>query len=447
MASAAATADPYPSNMPLTPRESDNEDQGEQSHTTGRKRSASEMEDEAGPSKQSRTSEGERDVPETIEAEVNSDFFIDCPYRPKRVKAGKHRASAVDDVHVNQDAPSLAPHLKITYAVRPGQKWAKLGKFKNAKFKDPFVVVYSAGQIVYVNRHNPIPPSPPADATEDEKLQYDKENLWVGLITEFRAENQEKVYVRVFWLYWPEELPMGRQPYHGKRELVLSNHVDIIEAQTIASHAEISQWDENDDSNKTVLQERYWRQTLDLTKLSGDPNTALSKLRTFCICGGYDNPNVDMYQCHTVGCGMWNHEACLTKAIEERAWEKFKKGALTNEVQEKDESKGLVQKMGETIANVVHRFGADGVHAKAPSETVAISKGNKKLKASSSGKKPWTGKLEGKINKVQRDGEDDTHYATVTQHVATSSSKSSAGFEPKIWQMKMSCLNCGQALN
>ena len=133
MASAAATADSYPSNMPLTPRESDNEDQGEQSYTNGRKRSASEMEDEAGPSKQPRISEGERDVPETIEAEASSDFFIDCPYRPKRVKAGKHRASAVDDVHISQDAPSLAPQLKINYAVRPGSKWAKLGKFKNAK--------------------------------------------------------------------------------------------------------------------------------------------------------------------------------------------------------------------------------------------------------------------------------------------------------------------------
>lgn len=312
--------------------------------------------------------------------------------------------------------------------------------------KDPFVVVYSAGQIVYVNRHNPIPPSPPADATEEEKLQYDKENLWVGLISEFRAENQEKVYVKVFWLYWPEELPMGRQPYHGKRELVLSNHVDVIEAQTIASHAEISQWDENDDSNKTVLQERYWRQTLDLNKL-GDPKRALSKLRQFCICGGYDNPNVDMYQCHTVGCGLWNHEECLTRAIEEGAWEKFKKGALTHEVSEKDESKGLVQKVGDTIAHVVHRFGKDGVQPESPSQTVAISKGNKKFKAVTGGKKPWAGKLEAKINKVQREGEDDTHYATVTQYVPTASGKSSVGFEPKIWQMKMNCLNCGHALN
>lgn len=310
-------------------------------------------------------------------------------------------------------------------------------------------MIYSSGQIVYVNRHTPVRPCPPAEATEDEKLQYDKENLWVGLISDFRAENQEKVYARVFWLYWPEELPMGRQPYHGKRELVLSNHVDIIEAQAIASHAEISQWDENDDSNKTVLQERYWRQTLDLNKLARNPDHALSKLRQFCICGGYDNPSLDMYQCHKVGCGMWNHEACLVKAIEERAWEKFKKGALTHEVQEREESKGLAQKVGEAVSHLADRvFGKDEVKAEPQSTTTAITKGNKKLKAATDKQKPWTGKLQGQIIKVERGGADDTHYATVTQYVPKSSSKSApSDFEPEIWQMKMSCLKCGEALN
>lgn len=119
--------------MPLTPRESDNEDQVESSAMNGRKRSASEMEDEAGPSKQLAAGEGEREVRETIEAEVSSDFIIECPYRPKRVKPGKEKASETDDVSIHQDAPSLAPHLKINFAVRPGQKWTKLGKFKNAK--------------------------------------------------------------------------------------------------------------------------------------------------------------------------------------------------------------------------------------------------------------------------------------------------------------------------
>ncbi|KAK5218839.1 hypothetical protein LTR47_011659 [Exophiala xenobiotica] len=311
-----------------------------------------------------------------------------------------------------------------------------MGKYKNAKF--------------YVNRHTPVRPSPPAEASEDDKLQYDKENLWVGLISDFRAETHEKVYVRVFWLYWPEELPVGRQPYHGKRELILSNHVDIIQAQTIASHAEISYWDENDDSNKTVLQERYWRQTLDLRKLTGDPSRALSKLRQFCICGRYDNPNLDMYQCHKVGCGTWNHEACLAKAIKEQAWEKFKRGTLIHEVQKREESKGLAQNGGEAVSYLADWvFGKDEVKAGPQSSTTAIiTNGKRKLKVGAHDKRPWIGKLQGQVTKVEPGGADDTHYTTVTQYVPKSSSKSApSDFEPKIWHIMMGCLKCGASLN
>lgn len=266
----------------------------------------------------------------------------------------------------------------------------------------------------------------------------------MGLISEFRAENPEKVYVRVFWLYWPEELPMGRQSYHGKRELVLSNHADIIEAQTIASHAEISHWDENDDSNKTVLQERYWRQTFDLKKLATDPRNALSKLRKFCICGGYDNPGVDMYQCHKSGCGMWNHEGCLLADLEERAWENFKKGDLIHE----EENKSFTKKVSERIEQLVEiGLGKGEVQDEAQSGTISTAKGNKKAKSTPGGKKPWAGKLKAQIAKGQNLGEEGAHQAFVTQFVPTASSKATPQFEPKEWNMKLSCLKCRQPLN
>jgi hypothetical protein len=57
---------------------------------------------------------------------------------------------------------------------------------------------------------------------------------WVGRIIDIRASDAQNVFARVFWLYWPEELPSGtvlegkkvrgRQPYHGKHELIASNH-------------------------------------------------------------------------------------------------------------------------------------------------------------------------------------------------------------------------------
>lgn len=310
---------------------------------------------------------------------------------------------------------------------------------------NPVVVIYTSGQVVYVNRRFPIPESPPSDATEDERLQYDQENFWVGLISEFRAESPDKVYVKVYWLYWPDELPEGRQPYHGKRELVLSNHVDIIDASTIATHAEISFWDENDDSNKNVLQERYWRQTYDLKKAARDPRNALSKLRKFCTCGKYDNPNVEMYQCHKpqVGCGLWNHQGCLVKELEERAWNQFLTGTLTHE---REEDQTLSQKVGGLIKPLVALAG--GAKDDKVQQVAEARKGSKRAKQSAKGQKPWFGKLKANIETV--DG--NVFNATVTQLVPTPASASANGkgghrFEPKEWRMKLNCLRCGESLN
>lgn len=58
---------------------------------------------------------------------------------------------------------------------------------------------------------------------------------WVAKILEIRAQNEQHVYARVYWMYWPDELPAGtqvgrktirggRQPYHGQHELIASNH-------------------------------------------------------------------------------------------------------------------------------------------------------------------------------------------------------------------------------
>lgn len=59
-------------------------------------------------------------------------------------------------------------------------------------------------------------------------------------------------------MYWPEELPGGREKYHGKNELVASNHMEIIDAMTVSDRAEIVQWGEKDDD--PMLTGLYWRQ-------------------------------------------------------------------------------------------------------------------------------------------------------------------------------------------
>jgi hypothetical protein len=70
----------------------------------------------------------------------------------------------------------------------------------------------------------------------NERLQPKKksEDDWVARILEIRASDEHHVYARVYWMYWPDELPQGthdgkkavqgRQPYHGQNELIASNH-------------------------------------------------------------------------------------------------------------------------------------------------------------------------------------------------------------------------------
>ncbi|KAJ9615850.1 hypothetical protein H2200_001927 [Cladophialophora chaetospira] len=471
MASIAPATESYPS--PVTPQESETDESLPSAPMSSRKRSASEMaEDDADrkpiekhyprgmtarkkpvvdkeeKKKGKKRSTAHADQ-ETIEAEatVDTTFLVECPAWPES-KRYLARVARGEDLYTERVSPSLAggSQLDIAFAVKPGSHWSDLQRFKNAKFKDPVEVIYSAGHIVYVNRNFPVPAAPSADASEEEKLAFDKENLWCGVVEEFRAASQEKVYVRLFWLYWPEELPMGRQPYHGKRELVLSNHVDIIEAQSIACHADISHWDENDDSNKTVLSERFWRQTYDLTKRSGSSHNALSKLRKFCVCGGYDTPELDMYQCHKVGCGMWNHHACLIADVEERAWEKFKKGQLTDELPDTEEHKSLTQKITDTVGHMVEKgLGKSEVKDEAHSESISSS--GKKAKSATAGKKPWSGKLAATITKIQKSSDETIHRATVTQLVPASNSKARPSYVPQDWSVELNCLRCHQALN
>lgn len=65
-------------------------------------------------------------------------------------------------------------------------------------------------------------------------LRLKSDDDWVARILEIRASDEHHVYARVYWMYWPDELPAntldgkkyvsGRQPYHGQNELIASNH-------------------------------------------------------------------------------------------------------------------------------------------------------------------------------------------------------------------------------
>jgi len=117
------------------------------------------------------------------------------------------------------------------------------------------------------------------------------------------------VFLRIEWLYRPEDLPTGRQPYHGTSEVIPSNHMQIIDALTVDGKVEALQhFDENDDMGVTKQPEDlFWRQTFDCT------TGKLSSLRRYCRCKGYANPDTALIQCTNVVCKQWMHQTCISQ--------------------------------------------------------------------------------------------------------------------------------------
>lgn len=225
------------------------------------------------------------------------------------------------DIFTDIDNP-LDPSLDIEYSIEPGAEWETMKVYAKMKFID---VEFKKGDFVYVNRSWPPPDPLPDDASPEELLSWRKQNMWVARIAQVKANAASKVFVRLFWLYWPEELPAspghkaGRLPHHGAREVVLSNHSDIIDATSISSMAELTHWDEDDDeSDPQKDAELFYRSTLNFAK-----GGARSEVRKHCKCNEPFNPDgKPMYRCNVVTCSTWNHEDCLLDSITETLVEK-----------------------------------------------------------------------------------------------------------------------------
>ena len=247
---------------------------------------------------------------------------------------------------------------------------------------------------------------------------------------------------------------MGRQPYHGARELVLSNAMDIIDAQTIACAAEVSQWNENDDDSDSKLQERFWRQTFDITKL--DPRRrkgGLSELRKHCICHDYYNPDRTLYKCRQAGCGIWNHEECLEDAVMHKVLEHLEKGTLDEEIRRAQEKVDHHETFGEKIhhmekkiAKVVMREAVavlDTVAEQSLPEVHATVKA--KQHTHDKDRKAWEGRFDIAFSATD---EESVKNGGVKAHI-TELAKAGKGKEktaPRQWTIIPDCLKCGEPL-
>ena len=98
---------------------------------------------------------------------------------------------------------------------------------------------------------------------EDPEGEYERKE-WIAYVLEVRAKDPTHVFLRVYWMYSPSELPHGAQKYHGGTEMIASNHMEIIDAMTVSDRADVTHWEEKDDD--PAMTGIYWRQTYNCLK-------------------------------------------------------------------------------------------------------------------------------------------------------------------------------------
>ncbi|KAI6754220.1 hypothetical protein HG530_012734 [Fusarium avenaceum] len=263
---------------------------------------------------------------------VGEENRAECPFTisyansPSRAEQERHknkkrkRDGQDDDKRVQIQISPFSPTgsfkthdtMDLYYTVEPGKRWQDMTRYNSFVLNG--IKYYSEGFVFVANE----------STVEHQKLQNDgkggfkrSNDEWVARILEIRASDEHHVYARVYWMYWPDELPpgtidgkktvQGRQPYHGANELIASNHMDIINVVSVTQPATVNQWIESDDEE--IQDALYWRQAYDCR------NSQLSSVDIMCKCQTPANPDRTLIGCTSSECGQWMHRECLAHEV------------------------------------------------------------------------------------------------------------------------------------
>ncbi|KAJ9419703.1 hypothetical protein FOXG_07017 [Fusarium oxysporum f. sp. lycopersici 4287] len=413
---------------------------------------------------------------------VGEENRADCPFTisyaigPSRAEQERHKNKKQkcedqdNDKRVQLQISPFSPTgsfkthdtMDLHYIVEPRKQWQSMTRYNSFVLNN--VKYYSEGFVQVANELT----IEQQKAQSDGKGSFEKNNDdWVARILEIRASDEHHVYARVYWMYWPYELPpgtldgkktvQGRQPYHGAKELIASNHMDIINVVSITGPVTVNQWIESDDEE--ITGELYWRQAYDCR------NSQLSSVELICKCQTPANPDKTLIGCTSSECGKWMHLECMAHDILMQVYERLGKdkphqieGSSVEEEKPEEATRPLSpndaeeQKTRSTV-NVRDGTTQDNVHVKkavretprgtetptpgpTPSTSIATvsvkgsaKRGRKKKIADS---KPYLGLFE--ANLKMQDGPTAWEIRDLRENVTGGD---------KIWTEKASCLECG----
>ncbi|KAI1499202.1 hypothetical protein F5X99DRAFT_294822 [Biscogniauxia marginata] len=260
-----------------------------------------------------------RPRPDAEESQAECPFIVTHPDPNEKEKKSKRRRQESEDhpqPKILLQTSPFAPLGKFKdpnntmdrhYQVQPYQRWMDMTRYNSFVLNG--VKYWSEGFIFVANSSTIERQKNPGDTLQPRKSDDD----WVARILEIRASDEHHVYARVYWMYWPDELPagtqegrrsiQGRQSYHGANELIASNHMDVINVVSVTSAATVNQWDESNEEE--VQQALYWRQAFDVRSME------LSSAELRCKCNRPENPDKQLIGCANENCKKWLHDDCL----------------------------------------------------------------------------------------------------------------------------------------
>ncbi|KAK0947655.1 hypothetical protein LTR29_000912 [Friedmanniomyces endolithicus] len=224
----------------------------------------------------------------------------DKPFSVTTINPRKRKRSGVDTA-LRAETDLFVPRLSVAYEIQPATNWDSLKRYKKFAVGSESIAV---GECILVKH----------DMSQDDP-RVDPLGQWKARVLEVRALDSEHVYIRVAWLNRPEDLVGGRQPHHGKNELIPTNQLDIIDAMTVNGGLDLVQWDESNDENSMPgIDEYFWRQTYDYANTK-----TFSKLPKMCRDRKPQNPDEMILQCESQKCRKWMHVDCIVKDAVQRA--------------------------------------------------------------------------------------------------------------------------------
>ncbi|KKF92582.1 Autophagy-related protein 22 [Ceratocystis platani] len=177
-----------------------------------------------------------------------TDFRIKIkgPSNPSTQGHGRYQASSF-----RQNGP-LKTHASLDskFIVEPADEWYAMTRYHHFKMNDTEfranMFIWVANQEMAVAQSNSddcdsdnSKPAAPATVPTPDTVKTPSSYGWVGKILEIRAHDDRNVYLRLARMYWPDDLMdcqlikidaksqrvKGRQEYHGRYELIASNHI------------------------------------------------------------------------------------------------------------------------------------------------------------------------------------------------------------------------------